>query len=387
MKSKTIILSSQNNQTSGRGILTLYEENGLLQCKLRLYNIEKLSVYCKIGVYHNNEVSSANLLEKNGVYFSSLVGNFDINQDFFTAIIDTLNNNQVIISGGTYAGYFFNDEKVFNKIEKEDPQTDLLDYDCKKNEGFKSSNLGDISTPLRSAQHDIINDELIMKNEELSHCHSECGEESPNAEHNEPCEDCNKCLNCKYKEYFYSHVEHEIDDNKPCHPECSIAESKNPTIQELNSDHGMFRQAQHDKIESPNAKHNPNVILSEAEGSPNAEHNEQECITNSLVQQFKYVFENYDTDETLNNLIPNSKFVKINEKTPQGLEKFYSIGAIYDEDEMKYICYAVLCDYNSSAPQELGEHYQWLPIDKEDPVSEGYYIVFQDAKDLKIVEL
>ncbi|MBO5954791.1 MAG: hypothetical protein J6Q13_02335, partial [Clostridia bacterium] len=114
----------------------------------------------------------------------------------------------------------------------------------------------------------------------------------------------------------------------------------------------------------------------------NNEQNENLSVLSAIIPQFKYVFENYPQDETLNNLIPNSKFVKINENNEQ-----YSIGAIYEEDEMKYICYAVLCNYNSPAPQELGEHYQWLPLDKEDPLSEGYYIVFQDAKDLKIVEL
>ena len=48
MKSKTIILSSE--KATGRGILTLFEENDLLKCKLRLYNTEKLNKYAKIGV-------------------------------------------------------------------------------------------------------------------------------------------------------------------------------------------------------------------------------------------------------------------------------------------------------------------------------------------------
>ena len=59
----------------------------------------------------------------------------------------------------------------------------------------------------------------------------------------------------------------------------------------------------------------------------------------------------------------------------------------YKDEEMKYICYAVMCNYNTPAPTELGDYYQWLPLDKEDPLSEGYYIVFQDASDLKILEL
>ncbi len=379
MKSKTIILSSQDNKTSGRGILTLFEENGLLQCKLRLYNIEKLNIYCKIGVYHNNEVSSANLLEKNGIYTSSLVGSFDMEKDFYAAIIDTLNNNQVLISGGTYAGYFFNNESVFNQVEKEKPETNLF-YG---NSAEESHNPYEVLSAMGSfgyaqddkkdsAQDDNFSDELKTKNEDLK---------TPE----NPCEDNNKCLNCKYKEYFYSHVEHEVDDNL-CDSECCASGNEEPR----NSSEALRAMGSFDS-----AQDYSEGCLHTADSAQDDSYNEElkiktPNIKDSLIPQFQYVFENYEADETLNNLIPNSKFVKINEKKSQlGAEKLeqYSIGAIYDEDEMKYICYAVLCDYNTPAPQELGEHYQWLPLDKDDPLSEGYYIVFQDATDLKIVEL
>ena len=65
----------------------------------------------------------------------------------------------------------------------------------------------------------------------------------------------------------------------------------------------------------------------------------------------------------------------------------YSIGAIYENENIKYLCYAVKCLYNTNPPPELGEHYQWLPINKQDPLTDGYYLVFQDASDLKIIEL
>lgn len=305
MKSKTIIISSQKENEKGRGILSIIQEDDLLKFRLRLYNINQLSRYCKLGIYHQNEVYSANLLEKNGVYESSMVGNFDIDQDFYSAIIDTANNNNVILAGGTYSGFYFNDYSVFEK----DPYTT-------KNEN-------------------------VFKNIE---------KENPNTNiynYNDTCTtntNCNNCLNCKYKEYFYSHNNLDITPNT----------ISNETVN--------------------------NTPLVEEEITPTEK--DTKSIIQAIIPQFKYVFENYTADETLNNLIPNSKFVKINEHNEE-----YSIGAIYDDENMKYICYAVLCNYNTPAPQELGEHYQWLPLDKEDPLSEGYYIVFQDANDLKILEL
>lgn len=344
MKSKTIIISSQNNGENSRGILTIFMEDDLLKCKLRLYNITTLNRYCKLGIYHQNEVYSANLLEKNGSYTSSFVGNFDIEKDFYTAIIDTSNNNNVILCGGTYSGFFFNNQSVFDQIEKENPNTNLVDYEEEINNIESLSN----------TQFNTQNETNIEKEDTF----------------------CNKCETCKYKEFFYSQKENfspstintlgSVKENsKECLHATNIAQNKNVIANETRSSQNISQNAQETQLN--------NVSL-----TPEKSHS----ILNSIIPQFEYVFENYKADETLNNLIPNGKFVKINENQEQ-----FSIGAIYENENMKYICYAVLKDYNSEPPQELGEHYQWLPLDKEDPLSEGYYIVFQDANDLKIVEM
>ena len=321
MKSKTIILSSENNQ-SGRGILTIYSEDDLLKCRLRLYNVQKLNRNFKLGIYHNNEVFSANLLEKNGTYESSLVGNFNIDEDFYTAIVDTGLNNKVLISGGTYSGHFFNEDAVFTEYSsntQEEAQT------IQTNEVFKdiehTQPKGNIIKPIAS-------------NEELEQCKN----------------DCLKCENCVYKEYFYSNQENQADLN-------TNSEIKTTKLNEIS-----------EAVESlPNNKQETPIETS---------------FLASLKPQFEYVFNNYPKDDELVSLIENSNFAKINEGN-----KEYSIGVIYQNKEIKYICYAVKSLYNAPPPEEIGDHYQWLPLDKEDPLTDGYYLVFQDSKDLKILDL
>ena len=328
MKSKTIILSNENQK--GRGILTIFQENDILECRVRLYNTPKLNRFCKIGIYHNNEVFSANLLEKNDTYSSSVVGNFNIEKDFYTAIIDTSKENEVILSGGTYVGFFFNEEAVFNKferIEKENPNTNIYNYNTQET---KTEN----------------------ERKEIEDCK----------------ENCDKCEKCVYKEFFYSHNNFAINNE-----EYEENETQNKPLSQ-NEDNEKINELPQEKTETQSLETN-----TPRNTNPNEE---QISIVQSLIPQFQYIFENYPKDETLNNLIPNSRFVNINENS-----KSYSIGAIYEEEQMKYICYATLSSYNSPAPEELGEHYQWLPLNKEDPLSDGYYIVFQDTKDLKIVEL
>lgn len=295
MKSKTIIISAENK--SGRGILTLSLENELLACKLRLYGVEKLNRYAKIGIFHNNEVYTANLIERDGVYLSSLVGNFDMEKDFYAAIIKTDNANEVLLSGGTYAGYYFNDNSIFSeqeKVEKPDENETI----CEQHDENETADLA-----------------------------------------------CDKCANCKYKEYFYSQNTTE-------------AEMFNPEPEKIET-----ATAQEKAVEPGEEK--PSNIPS---------------IIEQIVPQFEYIFKNYPENAEINALIKNGKFVSI----PDG---DYSLGAIYDDDKIKLICYAVKSNYNTPAPEELGKFYQWLPLDKDDPLSDGYYIVFQDASDLKIIEV
>ena len=305
MKSKTIIISAPEENNT-RGILTLFQEDDLLKCRLRVYNLEKISRYCKLGIYHQNEVFSANLIERNNVYESSFVGNFDIDQDFYTALIDTEKNNQVLLAGGTYQGFYFNDNSVFLESENfSNSQTKQIAKQEKKNEEKCNGN-------------------------------------------------CDKCENCVYKKAFY-----------------------------LKSDNGnvnLENQLENSELEE-NLQVQENAVYEKINQTTLTKHEIENFVT-SIIPQLEDLFRIYPQDADLNHLVENSKFVQINENG----EKF-SIGAIYKEEEIKYICYAIKREYNIKPPEELGKNYQWLPLDTEDPLSEGYYVVFQDVADLKIVEL
>ena len=117
MKSKTIILSELNSHDprAGRGILTLTSDNNTLTLKLRLYNIDALNFNSKLGIYYRNQVYSANLTKKSGYYEGKIQQNFDMNEDFYCAVIDKEKNNEVVIAGGTYAGCYFDDSSVFSE--------------------------------------------------------------------------------------------------------------------------------------------------------------------------------------------------------------------------------------------------------------------------------
>ena len=86
-----------------------------------------------------------------------------------------------------------------------------------------------------------------------------------------------------------------------------------------------------------------------------------------------HLFESKESDETLENLIEDSKFVKVeNEET----NDFYSVGIIYENQKPKYICYAIPTDKDCPPPENLAQFAQFLPTSDE----KGYYLMYQDAK-------
>mgnify|MGYP003289026270 CR=1 FL=1 len=324
------------------------------------------------------------MLEKNGTYLSSFVGNFNMENDFYSAIINPQNSNEVLLAGGTYAGCYFNDYSVFE--EKEYANQQLRSAECDKE-------------ILRSTQYNNANN-----NNQNIPCHSERSEESE--------QPCPNCATCKYKEFFYSNFKDNkhAETNKDylvgtgnnvteCHTTLATTtlQDENEIFSTTECNKEILRSAQYNNgvchseripchsersEESQGYFASLSMTKNECQGNINQQREIPKSLIEQLIPQFNYIFENYPPNSELNNLVMGGKFVQINENGEN-----YSLGAIYENNQMKYICYALKCSYNTPPPKELGKHHQWLPLDVADPLTDGYYLVFQDAHDLKIVEM
>ena len=82
----------------------------------------------------------------------------------------------------------------------------------------------------------------------------------------------------------------------------------------------------------------------------------------------------------LNSVFDESKFVKIQYDDT----RFYIVGAIYEKGDIKYVCYGVKGEYNSM-PKELDGYCRFVPKNCFDLYGDGYYLIFQDAKNGKII--
>lgn len=106
------------------------------------------------------------------------------------------------------------------------------------------------------------------------------------------------------------------------------------------------------------------------------EEKSQETFYDSIVEDISKLFETHSEEEFLSQIIPFSKWVKIENEDD---DNYYVLGLIYENDEVKYICYGVPGIYNSAPPKELSDYAEWLPLDSTKEDEYGYWITYQDA--------
>ena len=341
---KTIILSNSNTTSnSPKGILTLSKENNQIKGKIRLYNISTLPANTKIGLYINEQVYSATIIKKTNHYEFDLYENIDISQSIYCALIDNNNHDKKVLEGGSFNGFCFTDSPFDAVLEARDEQLEK-----------------EIDTTLKQT---------------------------------ETCEACN-CENCEYKQYFYNmhdikseqQVDANLDHNQLTRPTTysNNISPQSDNYLEVDEKIGNFQSNVISKLEKQVDESNSlsNVSPTIQEHTADVEFDKQQTdFLNDIVYQLDELFNKYPLDKTLNDIIPNSKFISIDGDNP------YVLGTIYENDILKYIAYGVPATYSSTPPTDLGKHYQWLPLNPNDVMSDGYFMVFQDATNGTLVEI
>lgn len=97
---------------------------------------------------------------------------------------------------------------------------------------------------------------------------------------------------------------------------------------------------------------------------------------NLISDQLDELFNRYPREENLEALIDESKWCKIDSDIDG---RYYVVGLIYVDEEIKYICYGVPGNYEIEPPSELKKYSQWLPTDPQKPYTVGYWVMYQDA--------
>lgn len=142
------------------------------------------------------------------------------------------------------------------------------------------------------------------------------------------CMTCSDCQHCQYREYYFAHM----------------AEDENKKTEEN---------------------------LNEKE-----EIKEEKNFYYEIKSQIDKLFEENQTEEYLQNLLPNSKWVKV-KVDDEG--NYYVLGLIYQEEKLKYICYGVPGVYQKIPPRQLSGFPVWFPLEENKNDGFGYWLSYQDA--------
>lgn len=95
-----------------------------------------------------------------------------------------------------------------------------------------------------------------------------------------------------------------------------------------------------------------------------------------ISDQIDELFSRYPREKNLEALVEDSMWCKIDSDT-EG--RYYVVGIIKNDGDIKYICYGVPGSYNVEPPRELRGYSQWLPTDPQNPYNCGYWVMYQDS--------
>lgn len=169
------------------------------------------------------------------------------------------------------------------------------------------------------------------------------------------------CASCKYRKAFY-------EAGKSCSAACSCNTlSDSGAIKEDSSSSAEILSEQNEDINQVQSVDNEEVV---GDG-------EQDFYL-QVKSQIDALFERYESEETLQTILPNSKWVKV--RYDNG-EEYYVLGLVFDKSGKKvdFICYGVPSTDPNNPPDDIKEYAQWLPLDLNNNSSGGYWIVYQNG--------
>lgn len=114
------------------------------------------------------------------------------------------------------------------------------------------------------------------------------------------------------------------------------------------------------------------------------EEEKEDTFFDGVKEQIESLFNKYPEDEILKQIIPDSKWVKIDYEDKG---EYYVVGLLYEKGKIKYVCYGVPSTYSDEPPKELKGFASWLPIDANKEQGFGYWITYQDADSGENVKL
>ena len=333
---KIVILNNQKDN-SIKAVLNLKEGKN---SSIKIFNFQEKSKKLALGIKQKDEIIKIPLNFQNNNCDFLLPKNINIKENFLCAMVDVSNAfcPEIVLSGS--ANNFLQNSKIENAFTQTKPQDSSVLYEEFDDDKIQSLVDKNLEEDLNSVYYD-------------------------------------SCSLCKYRKAFYEEGEkcccvdkkiEEINDEKNIQTRVGFQ-----TIEETDKKKGIIC----DQEKSP-LNNGLDSGVKEFEKSKNIENEPILSFYEQVKTQVDALFEKYPKEVNLENLISNSKWVRVEFNNK---EEFYVLGLIYDDEnkEVEYISYGMPSNDSKNPPEDLKDFAQWLPIDFNKPDVDGFWIVYQEA--------
>lgn len=311
---KSIVLTGVKNSNE-KAVLSLEIKEGLLSGNIRLYNFPgEVEGLLSLGIYVDKKVKKAGLNKVDSMQYNFVSELNEIPKKFSCAIVQFNGGIAKPLLFGSSEGRE-NSENIFGAVISS-LYEDSTYSNVKK---VLDENNIDFEKSEKEEIENIIEENFgEYKKENLCQ------------------ENCEKCKKCEYKTYFFAK---KCENIEILEKEKVLSEKSSEEINEDKSNSLTF----YDKLK----------------------------------WQIDKIFNGNEKEEFLEQLLPNSKWVKVEYENDGD---YYVFGLIYEDEKVKYVCYGVPGVFQKTPPKELTGYPIWFPLSEESIEGFGYWLTYQDAE-------
>lgn len=347
---KTIFLSNKNDSSIKTfAVLTLEKKSNGIFCTIKSYNSAPKGVLI-LGLKSCDKVIKQNISFNNNSYNFILSDKIDFDNSIGCVLFENKDTLKPLIWGSEKSDNYKN-----HIITNLNSQINKLTNKNLKNAGTPEENIEKFVKDTYTPNSSLNNNTPLHEMQGSPHIQGKYTVESVYSPINSKLTNDYNCnlQNINYfKEEIYSQISLEEESLKH---EQDVAVAKTYSDLFEYSDEEIEKTIDKEIINTNNKKHKFYQMLSE---------------------QLDELFDKYPRESNLEKLVENSKWVKINFENDN---KYYVVGIIYVDNDIKYICYGVPGEYNNEPPKEMQGYSQWLPTSINNPYSDGYWVMYQDA--------
>lgn len=310
---KTIFLTNKESNNKGMAILTLQKQNKGVFCTIKAYDVKK-SPHLILGIKCDNNIIKQNINLDNNIYNFLLNQEINLEKNLGCVLLDNSDNNIVPLLWGS-----------------------------EKSDNFKSQIVNNLKNSIQKLQGS-----------------TQCMQKSNTptiAQKNEQSPIIEQSISVDNQMSF-------IDDEQMIESQTHISSMPESEMAQAVPLSNLFESDEEEINEAID-----NNLKEEKNITPHK-------FYDMIAEQLDELFERYPREENLENLVENSKWVKVKY---EDADRYYVVGLIYLNNDIKYICYGVPGDYYTEPPQQLKSYSQWLPTNPIAPYTEGFWVMYQDA--------